>query len=583
MHAAQVLLTSFDLSVRMHYLERPPGRCAGCSQWRCGAGRQRERHHRHRRDHLRRQRLPLRPAGAAARRAAARPAHRHRRPAHRRSRARSGGASWSRRSTTSPSSTRYRDRRPHLAVRLGRHAQQGGGGRDGERRRDPGGDLLRAPCRVRCSRRREASRSVRASPPIRERTPSFKLWLRYAKPARGRVAVDDGAARVLREQRLEPAAGRDHRVDGEFAAGDAVDVVCDGDAGRQGDRQLLRRGAGRIKGMKSAEVRGAAFPRRPKRRSIATASCSHEPGGPGAVGGRCAASSPLRRSAVGRARRAAMPAPREPSPATAPPAMDGGADGRRARPLELLRAGGELELAPAARGHPFPTSAARIADPSVLSELDQRQAVRPDPTGSGDYSCSATVVDTRGDGTIFTAGTASTSRHRAVRDEAAVRARLHRRQRAATGAVAGRARADHPRVGAARRTRTSTTRRSSCAKLTDGPRSRRSSAGGRVKAKTPRDGRLRRLGYPVESRRRPGAVGLLLRVRGQGSAAVSRRPAADRDRLRHDGRRQRRRLGERERPAGLGDELRLPQAPELVFGPYLTQQGDASSSARIGH
>ena len=29
---------------------------------------------------------------------------------------------------------------------------------------------------------------------------SFKLWLKYAKPARGRVSVDEGAARVLRER-----------------------------------------------------------------------------------------------------------------------------------------------------------------------------------------------------------------------------------------------------------------------------------------------------------------------------------------------------------------------------------------------
>jgi glutamate 5-kinase len=32
------------------------------------------------------------------------------------------------------------------------------------------------------------------------RTPSFKLWLRYAKPSRGRLLIDDGAARVLRER-----------------------------------------------------------------------------------------------------------------------------------------------------------------------------------------------------------------------------------------------------------------------------------------------------------------------------------------------------------------------------------------------
>src|SRR3954464_12875424 len=35
--------------------------------------------------------------------------------------------------------------------------------------------------------------------PHPERTPSFKLWLRYAKPSHGELRVDGGAARVLRD------------------------------------------------------------------------------------------------------------------------------------------------------------------------------------------------------------------------------------------------------------------------------------------------------------------------------------------------------------------------------------------------
>src|SRR5262249_27205253 len=35
--------------------------------------------------------------------------------------------------------------------------------------------------------------------PHPERSSSFKLWLRYAKPSHGTLRVDDGAARVLRE------------------------------------------------------------------------------------------------------------------------------------------------------------------------------------------------------------------------------------------------------------------------------------------------------------------------------------------------------------------------------------------------
>ncbi len=54
---------------------------------------------------------------------------------------------------------------------------------------------------------------------------SFKLWLRYAKPARGRVLVDAGAARALREggTSLLPVGIVD--VAGEFDAGDAVEVA----------------------------------------------------------------------------------------------------------------------------------------------------------------------------------------------------------------------------------------------------------------------------------------------------------------------------------------------------------------------
>ncbi len=69
---------------------------------------------------------------------------------------------------------------------------------------------------------------------------SFKLWLKYAKPVRGRVLVDAGAARALREggTSLLPVGVVD--VSGDFDAGDAVEVAHDGPAGRQGHLQLLR-------------------------------------------------------------------------------------------------------------------------------------------------------------------------------------------------------------------------------------------------------------------------------------------------------------------------------------------------------
>jgi glutamate 5-kinase len=90
--------------------------------------------------------------------------------------------------------------------------------------------------------------------PHRERTPSFKLWLRYAKPSRGRVVVDQGAAQVLRERgsSLLPVGIID--VDGDFAAGDAVEVVCDGDVIGKGIVNYSASELGRIKGLRSGDV-----------------------------------------------------------------------------------------------------------------------------------------------------------------------------------------------------------------------------------------------------------------------------------------------------------------------------------------
>ena len=87
-----------------------------------------------------------------------------------------------------------------------------------------------------------------------ERTPSFKLWLRYAKPARGRIAVDAGAARVLRESGSSLLPVGIVGVEGEFAAGDAVDVVFDDGLVGKGIANYSAAELARIKGMKSAEV-----------------------------------------------------------------------------------------------------------------------------------------------------------------------------------------------------------------------------------------------------------------------------------------------------------------------------------------
>jgi glutamate 5-kinase len=90
--------------------------------------------------------------------------------------------------------------------------------------------------------------------PHPERTPSFKLWLRYAKPSRGRVAVDGGAARVLRESGSSLLPVGITAVEGEFAAGDAVEVVCDGEIVGKGIVNYSAVELSRIKGKRSDEV-----------------------------------------------------------------------------------------------------------------------------------------------------------------------------------------------------------------------------------------------------------------------------------------------------------------------------------------
>ena len=91
--------------------------------------------------------------------------------------------------------------------------------------------------------------------PHPERASSFKLWLRYAKPSHGTLRVDDGAARVLRESgsSLLPVGITD--VEGEFEAGDAVDVAADGKTIGKG---IVNYSAGelrRIKGLRTDKVR----------------------------------------------------------------------------------------------------------------------------------------------------------------------------------------------------------------------------------------------------------------------------------------------------------------------------------------
>jgi glutamate 5-kinase len=97
--------------------------------------------------------------------------------------------------------------------------------------------------------------------PQKGRVSSFKLWLKYAKPTHGRLLIDDGAATALRERgtSLLPVGILD--VEGDFQAGDAVEVSAAAD-GRKASigKGIVNYSASelrQIKGMKTAEVRGA--------------------------------------------------------------------------------------------------------------------------------------------------------------------------------------------------------------------------------------------------------------------------------------------------------------------------------------
>jgi glutamate 5-kinase len=84
---------------------------------------------------------------------------------------------------------------------------------------------------------------------------SFKLWLKYAKPTRGQLTVDEGAARVLRERGSSLLPVGITGVDGSFEIGDAVEVAIDGSVIGKGIVDYSAQELSRVLGMKSAQVR----------------------------------------------------------------------------------------------------------------------------------------------------------------------------------------------------------------------------------------------------------------------------------------------------------------------------------------
>jgi glutamate 5-kinase len=101
-----------------------------------------------------------------------------------------------------------------------------------------------------------AGQAVGTRFPAREgRYSSFKLWLKYAKPSRGHVLVDAGAARALREAgtSLLPVGVVD--VVGSFEAGDAVEILFEEHPVGKGISNYSAAELRRVRGMKSAAVR----------------------------------------------------------------------------------------------------------------------------------------------------------------------------------------------------------------------------------------------------------------------------------------------------------------------------------------
>jgi glutamate 5-kinase len=94
---------------------------------------------------------------------------------------------------------------------------------------------------------RFAARDTKAS--------SFKLWLKYGKPTQGRLTVDDGAARVLRESGSSLLPVGITEVKGDFAAGDAVEVIAENVVIGRGIVDFSAIELSQVIGLKSADVR----------------------------------------------------------------------------------------------------------------------------------------------------------------------------------------------------------------------------------------------------------------------------------------------------------------------------------------
>ena len=140
-----------------------------------------------------------------------------------------------------------RDRRSALAVRVGRDAEQGVGRRDGERRRDPRRDLRRHRGGIAAGGRARGRRGDGLRRPSRAHALVQALAaLREAgaRADRGGLGRSAGVAR----ERLEPAAGGHRRGGGRVRRRRRGRRRRRRRPGGQGDRELLGRRAGAHQG-----------------------------------------------------------------------------------------------------------------------------------------------------------------------------------------------------------------------------------------------------------------------------------------------------------------------------------------------
>ncbi len=86
---------------------------------------------------------------------------------------------------------------------------------------------------------------------------SFKLWLKYARPSAGALRVDAGAARALRDGGTSLLPVGVVAVEGDFDVGDAVDVTLDGELVGKGIVNYSAAELRQVAGLKSDAVRAA--------------------------------------------------------------------------------------------------------------------------------------------------------------------------------------------------------------------------------------------------------------------------------------------------------------------------------------